>query len=417
MTREKFSLIKKLRSQKPAKTVKTLLINIILTCLLLTPVVVFIGVRYAEMDVQAMEKEPWLVFASDPSFNSNTSSRISVLWETETGSTSRVEYGTDRDNLNDSATSATITTLHHVNLTGLAPDTKYYYSIGEDASNMKDKIYEFWTAPTNPAESFYFLAISDTQEVKEIGINHHGRVARAIQEHNGEARFIINAGDIGDNGSSQESWNYFFKNAARYSPCIPFAFTLGNHDNKTGQPMYRKYFAFNSPAPGPLYYSFNYSEVHVISIEVPYGRDYEKWADPGSDMMTWLEEDLTNSQDKEFRVVVFHCPIYSSGFFGYQRALKEALHDALFVPYNVSLVINGHSHHYERCIADGIRYIVCGGGGGVMDPCHNTLPETQAVASFPHYVKFTYDQSTGLSIDSYTTYGQLFDSDVIGGGS
>ncbi|MFX0099843.1 MAG: metallophosphoesterase [Candidatus Hodarchaeota archaeon] len=417
MSREKFGLIKKLRAQKPVKTIKSLFVNLILTISLFIPLLVFIGVRNMEMDVDTMEKDPWLVFASDPSFTSNTSTNISILWETDVDSTSRVEYGTDRANLNNSSTNVVISTLHHVNLTGLSPNTKYYYRVGANSTSMKEEIYEFMTAPTDPSESFYFLAISDTQEVEEIGINHHDRVARAIQEHNGQARFIINAGDIGDNGSSQESWNYFFKHAAKYSPNIPFAFTLGNHDNKAGQPMYRKYFAFNSPYPGSLYYSFNYSNVHVVSIEVPYGRDYEKWAEPGSPMMTWLKEDLNKSQNKDFRIVVFHCPIYSSGFFGYHRELKSALHDAVFVPYNISLVITGHSHHYERCIVDDIRYIVCGGGGGVMDPCHNTLPWTQAVAAFPHYVKFTYDQLIGLEIGSYTPDGVLFDSDILGGGT
>ncbi len=67
LSREKLGLIKKLKAQKPVKTIKTLIVNVILTMSLFVPVFVFIYVRGLEREVTTMEKEPWLKFTDDPS--------------------------------------------------------------------------------------------------------------------------------------------------------------------------------------------------------------------------------------------------------------------------------------------------------------------------------------------------------------
>jgi hypothetical protein len=61
---------------------------------------------------------------------------------------------------------------------------------------------------------------------------------------------------------------------------------------------------------------------------------------------------------------VFHHPLYSSGErHGSDLRLREVL-EPLFVQHNVSVVLNGHDHFYERIKPQkGIQYFVVGSGG------------------------------------------------------
>ena len=401
MRQQRFALFKKLRKQSPSWVVKKIFLNIILTILLILPIFTFIIIRDLERDVDSNDKEPWLRWYDDPSES------IVISWETDSNTSTYLEWGISASNLSENVTIAGNVGVHHVYLNGLLPNTKYYYRVG--ASNTSTgNTYSFMTAPATENVPFTFLAISDTQE-SELGISHHARVAAAINDEP-NARFVVHGGDVADHGSIQESWNYFFKHSSRYTPNIPLVFTLGNHDNKINQPMYRKYYAFNQTNE-LLYYSFNYSSLHVISLKFPYGNDGE--FKPA--MLSWLADDLNKSASKQFKLVVFHCPMLSSSFFGRHRRMEAELHP-LFDQYNVTLVINGHSHHYERCLLDGVTYSIVAGGGGLMDPCHNTLPETQAIHSIPHYVRVRVDPSTGMKYEALMPDGTVFDSVLLQGG-
>jgi hypothetical protein len=61
----------------------------------------------------------------------------------------------------------------------------------------------------------------------------------------------------------------------------------------------------------------------------------------------WLEKELAASSSN-WKIAVFHQPIYSSGgVHGSDVSLREAL-EPFFVKYNVSVVLSGHDHFYER---------------------------------------------------------------------
>jgi hypothetical protein len=60
-----------------------------------------------------------------------------ISWTTDEPSTSKVEYGTSPDALTPSANDPALTTSHSVNLTGLEPQTTYYYRVSstDEANN------------------------------------------------------------------------------------------------------------------------------------------------------------------------------------------------------------------------------------------------------------------------------------------
>lgn len=75
----------------------------------------------------------------------------------------------------------------------------------------------------------------------------------------------------------------------------------------------------------------------------------------------WLREQLSGPEPHKF--VIFHHPVFSSDPFygtGYQF---DVIYHPIFLETGVDVVFNGHSHHYEHIVRDGVTYFVVGGGG------------------------------------------------------
>ena len=77
----------------------------------------------------------------------------------------------------------------------------------------------------------------------------------------------------------------------------------------------------------------------------------------------WLRQQLESARE-DWKIVFFHHPLYSSGGrHGSDIRLREVL-EPLFIKHNVSLVLTGHDHFYERVKPQqGIAYFVVGSGG------------------------------------------------------
>jgi hypothetical protein len=75
---------------------------------------------------------------------------MTVRWRTDLATDGLVRYGTTLGNLNLSAAGGN-TTEHVVTVAGLAPDTRYYYSVGTAAETLSggDATYFFRTSPTS----------------------------------------------------------------------------------------------------------------------------------------------------------------------------------------------------------------------------------------------------------------------------
>jgi 3',5'-cyclic AMP phosphodiesterase CpdA len=160
---------------------------------------------------------------------------------------------------------------------------------------------------------------------------------------------------MGDNiYGSDRPQDFIKKFEAPYKPLldngVKFYASLGNHDSREQ----RYYKLFNMD--GKLYYTFKAptEDVRFFALETTY-------LDP--DQLKWLEDELKKSGEK-WKIVFFHHPLYSSSrTHGSQLKLKAVL-EPLFVQYNVSLVLSGHDHAYERIRPqNGIQYFVEGSSG------------------------------------------------------
>jgi predicted MPP superfamily phosphohydrolase len=130
---------------------------------------------------------------------------------------------------------------------------------------------------------------------------------------------------------------------------VKFYASLGNHDSREQ----RYYKLFNMD--GKLYYSFSPKpNIRFFALDSTY---------PVPEQISWLEKELAAS-DQDWKIVYFHQPLYSSGDqHGPDVQLRKVI-EPLFVKYNVSVVLSGHDHFYERIKPQkGIAYFVVGSGG------------------------------------------------------
>ena len=159
---------------------------------------------------------------------------------------------------------------------------------------------------------------------------------------------------VGDNLYGSERPQDFAKKFEQpYKPLldagVKFYAALGNHDAREQ----RYYKLFNMD--GKLYYTFTPKpNIRFFALESTY---------PVPEQIQWVENELKASSH-DWKIVFFHHPLYSSGDrHGSDLRLREVL-EPLFVKYNVSVVLTGHDHFYERVKPQkGIVYFVVGSGG------------------------------------------------------
>jgi predicted phosphodiesterase len=117
----------------------------------------------------------------------------------------------------------------------------------------------------------------------------------------------------------------------------------GDHDNDFRTSQYMEHFNMSSE-----FYSFNHFNIHfmIMSTELPYELGSKQYEFVKSD----LENVLTNSSIN-WIIIAYHQPAYISSNdcqgCSPRVTLREVYHP-LFDSYNVDLVLQAHSHNYER---------------------------------------------------------------------
>jgi predicted phosphodiesterase len=165
--------------------------------------------------------------------------------------------------------------------------------------------------------------------------------------------FVITLGDNIYTGSQPSDFEKDF--ALPYKPLldagVPFYATLGNHD-KTNERFYKP---FNMN--GANYYTYKKRNVRFFVLDSNY-------MDPKQ--TAWLEIQLREAGNGDWKICYFHHPLYSSArFHGPAIDLRKVL-EPLFVKYGVDVVFAGHDHVYERVRPQqGIYYFTEGASGSL----------------------------------------------------
>jgi acid phosphatase type 7 len=156
---------------------------------------------------------------------------------------------------------------------------------------------------------------------------------------------------------------------------------VGNHEyDVSGAEPYFGYFGARAGPAGKGYYSYDRGGWHVVVLN---SNCWEVPCVEGSAQQRWLENDLAANSSR-CTLAYFHYPRFSSG--GNNKNVApfwEDLYEA-----GADVVVNGHSHSYERFAPQrpdgtldrerGIREFVVGTGGGGLNPLKATKPNSQA---------------------------------------
>ena len=317
-----------------------------------------------------------------------TPSSIRVFWETDTGSDSRVDYGSTASygsfaEGNYSTQLSTGTYLHDVPLTGLTADTIYHYKVTTGGFFSDD--HTFPTAIAPDTSFFRFAFYGDTQ-TGDRGPSEDNVQMIAEGILNSNPMFVIFTGDAVFRGNIYSMWEpQFFEPSASLFYSVPLFFAVGNHE--LGDPFWTATFFYWPYNPG-TWYSFDYGNAHFTVMDTD--ADFS----PGSAQYEWLVGDLA-AASKTWLFVSFHHPPYSAS--PEEDQLITAAVGQFLVPlfetYGVDMVLNGHVHLYERSEKNGIYYITSGGGGAKLNTTQDTInPYQQYWASTYHFC--TVDVST-----------------------
>lgn len=318
-----------------------------------------------------------------PYLQAGTPTSLVIRWRTDLPTDSRVHYGPAPGALGSQASDPALKTEHEVLLSGLAPATRYYYSIGSSLETLAggDAEHTFVTAPpAGTDEPFRIWAFGDSGltnvpqlQVRDAYLAFAGGRRADVWLMLGDNAYVL-ANDL----DYQTDFFAIYPMVLRQTVVWP---TFGNHEalSADAESQTGDYFnIFTLPAAGEAggvpsgteaYYSFDYANVHFVCLN-------SEMLDlsPTGAMLTWLRADLAAS-DQDWTIVFFHRPPYSKGshdsdtegpMIGMRENALPLLEEA-----GVDLVLTGHSHSYER------SYLIDGhyGSSGTFDPATMRLDD------------------------------------------
>ena len=173
--------------------------------------------------------------------------------------------------------------------------------------------------------------------------------------------FVLMLGDNVYDGGTPEDYRQKFE--LPYKPLlddhVPFYATIGNHDDPN-QPAYapfhmdnQRYYTFKPPS---LVSRLAGADVRFYMI------DTERLDRP---QLQWLDRELAAS-NADWKIPVFHRPIYTSGLYERPAQTLRAALEPLFLKHDVSVAFSGHEHFYERIKPQhGITYFISGAAGSL----------------------------------------------------
>jgi MYXO-CTERM domain-containing protein len=361
------------------------------------------------------------------SFVEDTATSMTVTWNTTAAAASEVRYGTAPGQLASTATATSFEAnsglghVHSVTLTGLQPDTTYYYSAGSAADGFSaEKTFTTGPAEHESCGRFKFVYLGDNRPdpIFGGGQNWPQILGQSVQQ---QPDFVLNGGDLVIDGDQIDQWQKLLDWTEPVASLLAFMPSIGNHDDGPGEgdgANYNQLFTLpRSSGPNGSdtedYYFFTYANAIFVSLSTDTFKDFNKQA-------AWLDEVLTNNP-KKWKLVFYHKPTYTNEvLFNISHEPNEEGQNAAFVPvidkHHVDVVLTSHNHWYER-----YEPSACGTKGtpGSNQPC--SVGASNFSAGTVYYVSggagaftipgFLCGQQSGRAICSGNHHYIIFDID------
>lgn len=333
-----------------------------------------------------------------------------IVWYTDTVEDSVVKVGTTVGNYTMTFKNTTqINTFlgvpratdtfykHVVRVTGLQPNTRYFYTIGNSTTVLQGNSDNFFWTMVNRNDNSSTKRIWTNADTGTTGLNNARDAFRWFVGSN-KVDAWIGVGDlVYDTGlytdytneffAANSGGNYFETDAKKYN----FFAVAGNHDHGSGSginvpTLNSPYFTiFENPiltecggvAPFTLtnrttnkFYSFDIGDVHIITLDAYMITDIRNTGSGSVNFQyQWLLNDLRNAKgeidngNKKWLIVCCHHPPFNDGSHNLQSYGEEFRLNIvpLLHQYNVDLVVYGHDHNYQRT-----QFIHDYNGGGTV---------------------------------------------------
>jgi len=304
-----------------------------------------------------------------PYLQTANSNGITIKWRTFNATDSRVNVGTQLGNYTINDSNTTIDTNHLVTITGLLPDTKYFYQFGSSSTTFQgDSDNYFITAPLQNTTRKIRIAV-----LGDCGRSVAGKqlaTLNAYQNYVGKnpAEILLLLGDNAYNNGWDYEYQANFFNVYQTSILKNHALfpAPGNHDytNLSAHQIDKQipyYNIFSLPQNGecggiasgtPSYYAYNWGNIHFISLD-SYGKEENslRLYDTTSPQVNWLKQDLAANTQK-WTIVYWHHPPFTKGSHNSdtESELINIRQNLLVIleRNGVDMVLCGHSHTYER---------------------------------------------------------------------
>ncbi|MHA1144626.1 MAG: metallophosphoesterase [Candidatus Helarchaeota archaeon] len=348
------------------------------------------------------QKGPYLTWSADPS------TTMTISYETPFNISTTLYYGKNASMVNVKGT--TNQQIHTITLTGLEPNTLYYYEIvsSDFTCYYMNKIFTFKTGlnQTHPA-AFRFAVYGDNRPGRWEQSQHQAVVNRILTN---DVDFVINTGDIVVEPADLVNWDRLFYELRDLASRKPYMISVGNHELMEGTtPDYGRYYRALFTYPDEeMYYAFNYSNVCFLSLNISVDEHRITTTE-----RAWLINELAQanaSTDIDWIIVYFHIPMYSNGGHGINQHIIDDYAE-IFRTYKVDIVLAGHDHHYERMYIDDTYFFVTGGGGAPLDFYMSwdlSRAWSQYKVLFFHYMLFDVD-GKNLYMQAIRPDGFVFD--------
>lgn len=324
--------------------------------------------------------------AKGPYLQNPTPHTITVCWVSDADCLGSVRYAADpkREKI---ATERTPTSFHRIKVERLEPNTVYRYWVTCNGSSAEGT---FKTA-VDKDQPFKFVVYGDNRTQPAV----HTAVLKRMSLF--QPDFIIQTGDMVANGENLQQWDEYWQIASPTLATTPMFTTLGNHE-RNGAPYFR-YFQV------PRDYSFDYGDAHFVAL------DSNR---PQSEMpvqIAWLRKDLAAHRKARWRIVFMHHTLHTCTDMPARRMESEQRRKLLapvLFEGKVQLFLSGHDHNYQHHLADGITYLVSGGGGAPLYDLTPNTPYVLVAKKAHHHCEVVADRNK-LSIRAVEPDGTVID--------
>ena len=278
----------------------------------------------------------------------------------------------------------------------------YEYQVGEegrwtDLSELEVKTY-------SNGEVMRFLQVTDQQGWDESQYLPWKYSAEFIEE-NEEFDFIVNTGDVAQNGNRAFEWRYYYEFGKDLLDGKCHMSCIGNNDRiekKDSSPF--AYYTSYENSPYYSCYSWDAGLVHFISLNSE---------ELNAEQQAWFREDIAKT-DKPWVIVYMHVAPYTI-----IKTSKVQDWRPVFDECGVDLVICGHNHAYSRSKPmkndqvnedEGTYYVMCNATGFKLSGKETLItptPHWYAHAGFtagPNYIMWEVTRDV-ITMKSYYISG------------